>query len=412
MLASYLESDLKEEAMKAKYLLVTVLCLAVLALAACGSSNDNTAETTTIPATGTVISGLASKGPINGGAVKVFAIRSGVTDTSVPIASGTTDAVGNFTVDAGNFTGSVMVEVTGGTFKDEVTGAQVALKAPMRTIIDAVSKGTKTAAVTPLTELATKRAHGHAAMTPAIINECNANVGATFNVPDIVSTLPVVNGTPEQKKHAAACGSISQLVNNRRHAGESTDDALARVMSDMGNEVEHNGGLSDDSLNAINAAITEFNNSGHNETGTTIPAAAPSGGVLKISTAGTAAAIGALDMTVNLPAGTTVTADPVTGEAAPGTITVSGAAVANGGSQVAAKVTPAAGGAPGKVVISMINPNGFGAGECMTIDFKLETGAAFPVNASAFSMTGVAAKALDGTPITGVTAAPTSLAAM
>ena len=143
-----------------------------------------------------------------------------------------------------------------------------------------------------------------------------------------------------------------------------------------------------------------------------LPAAAPAGGVLKISTAGTAATIGALDMTVNLPAGTTVTADSVTGEAAAGTITVSGAAAANGGSQVAAKVNPASGGASANVVISMINPNGFEAGECMTIDFKLATGAAFPVNASVFSVTGVAAKALDGTPLSGVTVAPTSLAAM
>jgi hypothetical protein len=400
--------------MKAKYLLAPVLCLAVLALTGCGSSgsNDNTAATTTIPVTSSVISGIASKGPIDTGTVKVFAIRSGVTDTSVPIAQGTTDANGNFTVDAGGFTGSVMVEVTGGTFKDEVTGAVVALKAPMRTVIDVVSAGTKTAAVTPLTELATKRAQGHAAMTPAIINECNANVGATFNVPDIVSTLPVANGTPEQKKHSAACGSFSQLANDSKHAGESLDDALARVMTDMGNEVEHNGGLSDDSLNRINTAITEFNSGGHNETGTTIPAAAPSGGVLKISTAGTAATIGALDMTVNLPAGTTVTADPATGEAAAGTITVSGAAALHGGSQAAAKVTPASGGAPGKVVISMINPNGFGAGECVTIDFKLEAGATLPANSTAFTVTGVAAKALDGTPLTGVTAAPMSLAAM
>ncbi len=396
--------------MKLRNLLVLVLSLAVLALAGCGSSSSNNTPVSTQPGTqpalSTVINGLASKGPINTGTVKVFAVRNGVTDTSVPIATGTTDANGNFTVDAGGFNGPVVVEVTDGSFTDEVTGAKVTLKTPLRTMVADVSTGTSTVAVTPLTELAAKRTETHAAITPDVINESNKNVGATFQLADIVTTLPIATGTAEQKKHASACGAISQLVNSSRHAGESTDDALSRVMGEMETEIENSGGLSDDSISKINTAVTEFNSSGK---GSGAPVAAPTDGVLKISTSG-ASFMGALDMTLNLPAGVTVTvADPATGEAAAGTVTNSGAA--GTGTQVAAKVIPTTGGTPGQVVIGMINPAGFGGGECLTIDFKIATGVNLPAAAD-FTITGVSAKDLGAKLINGVTAAPKSVAAM
>ncbi len=396
--------------MKIKSLIALTLCMAVLALVGCGSSSSDNppaaTQGTTQPALSTVINGLASKGPINTGTVKVFAVRNGVTDRSVPIAQGTTDANGNFNVDAGGFNGPVVVEVTGGSFTDEVSGAQVALKTPLRTMVAGVSNGTSTVAVTPLTELAAKRTETHAAITPDVINESNKNVGATFNLTDIVTTLPIASGTAEQKKHASACGSISQLVNTSKHAGESLDDALTRVMGEMESEIEHTGGLSDDSINKINTAVTEFNNSGK---GGGAPVAAPTDGVLKISTAGTSV-MGALDMTINLPAGMTVNvADPATGEAAAGTVTNSGSAGA--GTQVVAKVIPAAGSTSGKVVIGMINSTGFGAGECLTIDFKIAAGTNFPA-ATDFAITGVSAKDTNAKLINGVTAAPKSVATM
>jgi hypothetical protein len=399
--------------MKIKSLIALTLCLAVLALAGCGSSSsDNPPVTTqpgTQPALSTVINGLASKGPINTGTVKVFAVRDGVTDTSVPIAQGTTDANGNFTVDAGGFNGPVVVEVTGGSFTDEVSGTQVTLKTKMRTMVASTGTGTNTVAVTPLTELAAKRTETHAAITPDVINESNKNVGATFNLTDIVTTLPIASGNAEQKKHASACGSISQLINTSKHAGESLDDALTRVMGEMESEIEHAGGLSDDSLNKINTAVTEFNNSGKNPSGSVAPSATPTDGVLKISTAG-ANVMGALDMTIDLPAGVTVNvADPATGEAAAGTVTNSGSAGA--GTQVVAKVIPAAGSTPGKMVIGMINSTGFGAGECLTIDFKIAAGANFPA-ATDFGITGVSAKDANAKLINGVTAAPKSVAMM
>jgi len=402
--------------MRIKSLIGPVFYLALLALSGCGGGGDTpaTSQTTTPAAGATVISGLASKGPINKGTVKVFAIRNGAVDTTAPVGQGETDAVGNYSVDCGGYKGPVMVEVAGGTFTDEVSGATVALKSPLQAVVADVTTGVETVAVTPLTHLACKRAKGHPAITPDIINESNASVATTFNVADIVSTLPVAGGSDaKQKKYAAACGSFSQLANNRKKSsGQSLDDALQSVMTELENEAEHSGGLSDDSITKIKNAETEFNSGGRNETGADAPIISPTNGILKISTAGPANTIGAVDMTVTLPAGVTVTADPVTGEAAAGIVTISGAAAVGGNKLIAAKVTPASNAGPGKVTISMISATGFAPGECLTVDFEMVAGGTFPAKADAFAVTGVAVKGLDAKLLTGMTAVPSSLAAL
>ena len=66
--------------------------------------------------------------------------------------------------------------------------------------------------------------------------------------------------------------------------------------------------------------------------------------------------------------------------------------------------------APSRLHIVMANSQGFPLGECLTIQFGLTAGTVFPP-AGTFSVTGVAAKALDGTGLTGITAAPLSVAA-
>jgi hypothetical protein len=198
-------------------------------------------------------------------------------------------------------------------------------------------------------------------------------------------------------------------VNDSKGAGESLDNALQRVMTDLGNEEEQKGGLTLDSITKINDAITKFSNSGKNLTGATIaPISAPTGGLLKISSAGTAGVIGAIDVTVVLPAGVKVKADAITGEAAAGTITASGVAAAGGSKLTAAKFTPAAGGAPAQLHTLLIDTAGFGLGEFATIRFEVE-GGSFPAGVNAFSVAGFAAKGLDGAPLSGITAAPASV---
>lgn len=245
-----------------------VLCLAMLALSGCGGDGSSS-QLTPSSTQKTLITGLASKGPINKGTVKVFAIRNGIEDTA-PLNQGQTDAAGNYSIDVGSFKGPVMVEVTG-SFKDEVsTTTTVTLQSPLRAVFSNASTGTNTVAVTPLTELACKKAkRGGAKLTKAAINDANATMAAKFKLADIVSTLPVAGGdSADQKKYAAACGSISQLANtSSNQSGKKLDDALTDVMSKMESEIENSGDLSDDSTTRLNTAIDDFNSSGKNKSG-------------------------------------------------------------------------------------------------------------------------------------------------
>ena len=390
--------------MSVRSLIGLVAAMAVALLTGCGGGGGSSAPATT------VITGMASKGPIKAGTVKVYAIRDGVEDQTAPIGQGQTDDRGNYTIDVGSYKGPVVVEVTGGSYTDEVSGAPVNLKAPLRAVLVNASTGKKTVAITPLTELAYKKAKGAGTtLTNASIDDANAGIAAMFKITDIVSTLPMAGGDDNQKKYAAACGSFSQLVNDSKGADESLDDALQRVMTGLGNEVEQKGGLTFDTITRIDDAITRFNNSGRNLSGATVaPISAPTGGLLKISSAGTAGTIGAVDLTVILPAGVKVNADSTTGEVAADAITVSGVAAVGGSKLTAAKFTPAAGGAPAQLHILLINAEGFGLGEFATIRFEVE-GGSFPAGVNTFFVTGFAAKGLDGAPLSGITAAPASV---
>jgi hypothetical protein len=177
----------------------------------------------------------------------------------------------------------------------------------------------------------------------------------------------------------------------------------------MGNEME-SGGFSLDSIGKLNDAITKFSGSDRNQTGSTItPLPAPTSGLLKLSTSGNTNNIGAIDVTVNFPAGVTVKSDTVTGEVAAGSVvTISGVAAAGDNKLVTAKYTP---GTPSQLHIILINATGFGPGEFVTIRFDL-AGGSFPANKDAFSVTGsFAAKDLNGVALSGITATTASVSA-
>ena len=171
----------------------------------------------------------------------------------------------------------------------------------------------------------------------------------------------------------------------------------------MGDEVKNAGGFSLGTINGINTAINDFSNSGRNTTGVTItPLPIPTSGLLKLRTDQSPDTIGALDVTVNFPAGVTITADAATGEPAAGVVTVSGVAAGNN-DLIAAKFTPASGGSPAQLHAALVNAAGFGPGEFMTIKFDVAAGGSFPASASAFSVTGVTATGTRSGPLNGIT---------
>lgn len=388
-------------------LIVPMLCLAVIALSGCGGGGGGGSEAVApqaaSPAPTTILSGMASKGPIIGGTVRVFAVRFGVEDRSSPIGMGQTDDRGNYSIDIGNYQGPVLVEVSGGSYTDEVSGIPVALNAPLHAVISNAVAGMTPVAVTPFTELAFRKARGRGSLTSDSIDDSNARIAAAFSLNNIVSTLPIVLGDSHERRYATACGSISQLVNDNRHSDESLDDALPRILTRMGAEQEYGGGFSIDSLYRINDSISRFSSSGNNRSGAALAfLPIPASGLVKLSTSGNGQIIAGIDVTVALPAGVTVQADPLTGEVLPGAVTISGVAAGGSNKLSMATFTPASGGSSAKLRMVLVNVGGFGTGEFVTLRFNLASGATFPA-ADAFSVTSLFAKGPDGSGLAGIT---------
>src|SRR5262245_42088889 len=117
--------------MKIRILLGLMCSLAVLAMSGCGGGGGGGAPGAT------TVTGVAAKGPFaSGSVVKVFKIDAVTRTKGDLLGTGATDATGAYTVDAGAYTGPIIVEVTG-SYKDEATGTTVALDpvTPLRAAI-------------------------------------------------------------------------------------------------------------------------------------------------------------------------------------------------------------------------------------------------------------------------------------
>ena len=138
--------------------------------------------------------------------------------------------------------------------------------------------------------------------------------------------------------------------------------------------------------------------------GKVISSASEPKAVVKIRTTGalaTGARIGGIEIVLALPAGVSVKTVPNGSvyhefETAPGVVVASGAAA--GSNPLVALYTPMT----NTVRIALVNPDGFGIGEFVTVNCDIAPGT--NVAPSGFSTSGFSALNLDGTPITGLTA--------
>ena len=385
--------------MKIKPVFRALLILAFLALPGCGGGGGGTTTQTADdnPATGGgnvngAIHGVVVKGPVSGGEVRVYAVRDGQIDTGAVLGIGRTAADGSFTINLfSNPTGPVVLEVTGGVYTDEASGAlNVPLKTHMRAAVSVVGDGAKIA-VTPLTHLACKQVEAIGAMTATEIDDANVQIGRFFGVSDLIASLPFdptrpapAGATNDQKKYAAALGVFSQMVTDGK-GGQTLEDALVTLLAGMETELKTNGGFSLATINTLNTAIANFDGSGKNNSGIPLRPVVFTGGVLQLSTAGAlpaGAAINGVDFTLTLPAGVAVKADPTTGETLPGV--VAQAHTANNGLSMG-KFDKAAGTLR---VILIQSPPGFSLGEFAHVEFD-----GFPVGGADF---GVKVNRIDG----------------
>lgn len=196
----------------------TVLILCLL-MAGCGGGGGGSSDPR--PA---IVSGQAVKGAIAGGTVTAYAIAAGVPGNV--LATAITDADGNYSLTIEGYSGPVLLEITGGSFIDEATGAAIDLPGSSGSGLRA-AVGNVTAAgdlqvqITPLTTFAAARAAQMTdGLTASNIDAANQQLSAYFGGIDLLAMSPIdptVAGASAGASQAAVdygliLGGLSQLA--------------------------------------------------------------------------------------------------------------------------------------------------------------------------------------------------------
>jgi hypothetical protein len=231
-------------------LTLTLLIGSMSLLYGCGGGGGGSATNPggTTSANG-MVSGTAVKGPISGGTVTAYAITNGT--MGMQLASGTTDSQGHFNISIDEYTGSIMLQMSGGTYVDEATGVTVSM-APgdvMTAIMTTLSAGSTVTGilVTPLTSMAQAMANNMAGgMTDANIIAANTAIGNYFIVNDILHTQPMnplVSGssstaTQDMKNYGMAIAAMSQSA---KDMGMATSSSMVTAMMNDASDGVMNG---------------------------------------------------------------------------------------------------------------------------------------------------------------------------
>lgn len=228
--------------------------------ASSGSSADDSGTTIVGPA----VSGVASKGIIVSGTVRIYAVTEQGQKGAL-LGSGTTDANGRYKVGFGDYQGALLVEVSGGRYVDEATGVDLTIPRdqPLRALVHDASDDLVTA-VTPLTELAVLLAEQSGDMSPERIMMANAQISHFFGV-DIVSVMPVLvdgdgfgGGDFAQQNYSLLLAAISQMMENDAevNVAELLAQLLEQIRSRLG-EAEY-GAVNGEMPESFDLARNQF----------------------------------------------------------------------------------------------------------------------------------------------------------
>ena len=355
----------------------------LLITAACGGGGGGS----TPPPASNTVAGVAAAGIIKGGTVKVFGPYSSVSGADKKQIGATVQTsltTGAYSVDLGSYTGPVIVEVSGGSYVDEATGATTSIPAgaPLRAVAVS-STGSVNVAVTPLTELAAKQAATLAGagvkLTDTTINQANAQVSDLFKV-DIIATQPLdasapLVGTQAQKDYTLALAALSQLANDPAQLGTT--------LTTLASSITTAGSMDATVVGNIATALTGFLVNTNNSTGiTVVPDALKNLGTttvtLTIALAGTG--VKGVETDIVLPANVSVATEagalPVATQSGVFTKLVGGANATPAGSVVIA----------GTVHLIFNDPDtALPAGDILTVKAEVAAGVVPPA-ASAFTL--------------------------
>ena len=238
--------------MRALQILISTLTLSLLV--ACGGGGGGSGVTTaTTPTTPTAnngtVSGTAVKGPVAGGTMTAYAIVNGVMGSQ--LSSAITDSQGNFQLSIGTYTGPVMLQLSGGIYTDEATGATMNMVSGdvMTAVVPTIASGGTVSGiqVTPITSMAQAMAKNMAGgMNDANINAGNTSMGNFFMVSDILHTVPMnplVSGssataTQAMMNYGIAIAAMSQLA---KDTGMTSSSGIVTAMMNDASDGVMNG---------------------------------------------------------------------------------------------------------------------------------------------------------------------------
>ncbi len=209
---------------------------AALALAGCGGGGSDIAvDPSTLPV---FVDGAVVKGPVSGARVCGVWAVAGVQDASTQTCA-TSGADGAFSIPMPRRTGLLVVTATGGSFRDEVTGAATPL-GTLRAAVPFDGTGNNVAAhVTALTEIAVRRAQARGPLDETTVAAAGTEVRRAFGVSNLTGLRPAditareanLSGTPELLYGLANAGVLGWMA--ERGVG-SLDQGLAALSAKIG----------------------------------------------------------------------------------------------------------------------------------------------------------------------------------
>ncbi len=247
----------------------------------------------------TTITGAAIKGPVSGANVMAFGVGpDGTKGTQVGAA--TTDDSGDFQMQLGNYSGALMLEMTGGSFNDEATGTHMGMGATdlMTVVLPNVPTGSVLTGVqiTPLTSMAQRMAQNMpGGMTQANIMQSNSAMGDYFGVSDITSVHPMdptvpgsgANVDQDERDYGMAIAAMSEYASSMRMTtssgmvtammNDASDGVMNGMMGASGIDMGGMGGMThgmmmpaDAGTSGMATAMMSFVSSPQNRSGVTL----------------------------------------------------------------------------------------------------------------------------------------------
>ncbi|MFT7133475.1 MAG: hypothetical protein ACI81O_002191, partial [Cyclobacteriaceae bacterium] len=227
-----------------------------IVLVSCGGGGEGSAESIGFsaapgapPQTTVLITGAATKGPIRGASVALFAMNEFGFAQGAALATTTTDGTGNFSVSLPTGTGLVLVETRGGSFIDEsdqepnpALKRQLSLTAAQG-FLSVLPAGATTVAITPFTQALLEKvrlesqAGGFSTRFATSAAAFNAIIGF-----DVLTTIPAnpllsaANTSANSGQYALLLGGIANVINNtsiQLNSATPTFEIINAVIRDL-----------------------------------------------------------------------------------------------------------------------------------------------------------------------------------